>query len=302
MARIRSLKPRFWDSPDTARADLAARLLFMAMWNWADDSGRGTANLKELEAFAFPNDDVTQLPRRGSGNCAGGCGNCATVWRSFAELFWETVQVYKVDVYVNGGRRYYEISSFREHQSKDFKPNSNFPGPEESEIWDIAREYGLSPLDDEGQCAPPPPPSAQIARLAAENARAVAEKPPLDRDKDRDKDIKDLSDPDGSDDQDPLGYLTADDYPDMRPIYSASFEQFWQQYPRKVGKRKAFTAWKSARKRASAEEILIGAKRYAADPNRDDKFTKHPDGWLNRDGWLDEDLPGSKTAVDWESL
>ena len=114
---------------------------------------------------------------------------------------------------------------------------------------------------------------------------------------------KDLLNPDGLSDIDPLAHITEDDYPDtFKPIYSATFEQFWEQYPRKVGKRRAFTAWKSARKRASTEEILIGAKRYAADPNRDDKFTKHPDGWLNRDGWLDEDLPGVKTAVDWESL
>ena len=66
MPRIRNLKPQFWDSPDTARADLACRLLYMAMWNWADDAGRGTANLKELEAFAFPNDDIQTLPRRAS--------------------------------------------------------------------------------------------------------------------------------------------------------------------------------------------------------------------------------------------
>ena len=57
MARIRTIKPQFWDSPGTARASLRARLFFIAMWNWADDYGVGTANPKQLVGFAFPNDD-----------------------------------------------------------------------------------------------------------------------------------------------------------------------------------------------------------------------------------------------------
>jgi hypothetical protein len=37
--------------------------------------------------------------------------------------------------------------------------------------------------------------------------------------------------------------------------------------------------------------ILAGAKRYAADPNREDEFTAHPSTWLNQDRWLDGPLP-----------
>jgi hypothetical protein len=37
--RIRSIKPEFWDSPSTASASVRVRLLFIAMWNWADDHG-----------------------------------------------------------------------------------------------------------------------------------------------------------------------------------------------------------------------------------------------------------------------
>lgn len=174
MPRIRSLKPRFWDSPDTAKADLAPRLLFMAMWNWADDSGRGTANLKELEAFAFPNDDVTQLPRRSR-------GNSAAVWRNFAEVFWEAVQCYGVDLYEVGGRRYYEISSFRDHQSKNFRADSSLPGPADGKKWDLASEYGLTTADTDSEVAESPPDSRGISALSCRTS-------PLDRDEDRDRD------------------------------------------------------------------------------------------------------------------
>jgi hypothetical protein len=174
MPRIRTLKPQFWDSPSTAKADLAPRLLFMALWNWADDAGRGTANLKEIEAFAFPNDDVTQLPRRSS-------RNSAAVWPNFAELFWETIRDYEVTLYEVGGRRFFEISSFRIHQSKHFKPESSLPGPEDGRIWDLASEYGLDQSPDTDS-------SAQIRLDSSRNSALSRRDPPLDRDRDRDRD------------------------------------------------------------------------------------------------------------------
>jgi hypothetical protein len=66
------------------------------------------------------------------------------------------------------------------------------------------------------------------------------------------------------------------------------FEEFWKVFPRKVGKGEARKAFRNALKRASAEEIVAGAKRYAA-TKPDPEFTKHPGPWLNADRWLDED-------------
>ncbi|WP_260973549.1 hypothetical protein [Mycolicibacterium llatzerense] len=184
MPRIRTIKPRFWDSPSTAQADLAPRLVFMAMWNWADDSGRGTANLKELEAFAFPNDTVTTLPRRSCANCAGtganSAGGCGT-WRSFGHILAEVQKCYGVVFYRVLCRNYFVIPSFKAHQSKDFKPNSGFPSPDEGEIWDLTRdfpEYTCSSGDS----------SAQFAQPVAEDQLLAAENRPLDRDKDGDRD------------------------------------------------------------------------------------------------------------------
>jgi hypothetical protein len=65
------------------------------------------------------------------------------------------------------------------------------------------------------------------------------------------------------------------------------FEEFWRVFPRKVGKGAARKCWRNALKRATAEEIIAGAKRYAA-LKLDLEFTKHPGPWLNADRWLDE--------------
>ncbi len=70
----------------------------------------------------------------------------------------------------------------------------------------------------------------------------------------------------------------------IKLVDGGSFEGFWSVYPRKIAKGSARKAYRSALRRASADEILAGAKRYKPDP----QFTKHPATWLNADCWLDE--------------
>src|SRR3990167_3618163 len=74
----------------------------------------------------------------------------------------------------------------------------------------------------------------------------------------------------------PTGYLPPND-----------FDEFWAVYPRKIGKGGARKSHRNALKRATAVEILAGAKRYAA-TKPDPQFTKHASTWLNADCWLDE--------------
>jgi len=61
MARIRSLKPEFWDDRKLARSTSRdARMLYMGMWNQADEHGRlnGDAAWLKGRVFAFE-DDIT---------------------------------------------------------------------------------------------------------------------------------------------------------------------------------------------------------------------------------------------------
>lgn len=88
------------------------------------------------------------------------------------------------------------------------------------------------------------------------------------------------------------------------------FEDFWKLYPRRVGKRAATTAWKSALGRArliqptehqARGDMIIAALtarvawwKRARTPA--DKIP-HAATWLNRDGWLDELEPTPATAA-----
>ena len=63
------------------------------------------------------------------------------------------------------------------------------------------------------------------------------------------------------------------------------FNEFWNAYPRKLDKAKAFRAFKSALKRAKFEDILAGVIAYRNDPHRNPDYTKYPATWLNSDAW-----------------
>lgn len=133
MARIRQIKPEFWSSPSTASASAVARLLFIAMWNWADDSGHGTGNLKELEGFAFPHDDVAEL----SG------GKC----RNFRDCVSEVCGSFGVVFYAVRGRVYYEIPSWQNHQRNERLAQGKHPLPEEGEILDMTGNGAPKPTE-----------------------------------------------------------------------------------------------------------------------------------------------------------
>jgi hypothetical protein len=81
----------------------------------------------------------------------------------------------------------------------------------------------------------------------------------------------------------------------------AEFEEWYRFYPKHVAKgaaRKAY--WRARAQGASAEDLKLGAVRYAAQvTGRDPKFTKHPATWLNAECWKDEpdEQPASSDPV-----
>lgn len=81
---------------------------------------------------------------------------------------------------------------------------------------------------------------------------------------------------------------------------NAGFQQFWQVYPRRVGKLAALKEWQKAVRLDSVENILAGVERY--------KRTKpeyadwcHPRTFLSQGRWMDEvdEAPASQPAEDW---
>jgi hypothetical protein len=59
MARIRTIKPGFWTSEQIVECSTNARLLFIGIWNFADDGGVIPASIKSLKMQIFPGDDFS---------------------------------------------------------------------------------------------------------------------------------------------------------------------------------------------------------------------------------------------------
>lgn len=123
MARIRSIKPEFWSSPNLP-PDPWVRLLYMAMWNWADDNGIGTANPRELLGFAFPNEDHIRLV-------------------DFRRMLVEIHRVFGVKFYSVAGRPYFSIPSWERHQKFDRRSKGRYPSPDHPDaVPDLQEDKG----------------------------------------------------------------------------------------------------------------------------------------------------------------
>ena len=68
------------------------------------------------------------------------------------------------------------------------------------------------------------------------------------------------------------------------------FDAFWASYPRRVDKNPARKAWRAARRRAPAAQIIAAAAEYTRQvqaAGTQPRFVKHPSTWLNADGWTE---------------
>lgn len=57
MSRIRSIKPEYWSSEQVMAVCRDARLMFVGIWNFADDEGRFKWKARTIKAQVFPGDD-----------------------------------------------------------------------------------------------------------------------------------------------------------------------------------------------------------------------------------------------------
>ena len=59
MARYRRIKPEFWSDDKVIELTHSARLFFIGLWNFADDTGVHKNNPRQLKAEIFPADDIS---------------------------------------------------------------------------------------------------------------------------------------------------------------------------------------------------------------------------------------------------
>ena len=149
MGRIRSIKPEFPQSETIGRLSRDARLLFVQLWTFVDDSGRARASSRLLASALYPyDDDAPKLIERWLGELEReGC-----------------IRRYTVD-----GNSYLDIPNWLKHQKIDRPSQSRIPEfVEPSRALDEPSTTDLGPrIMDLGSRTKDLGPSTEVAAGAA---------------------------------------------------------------------------------------------------------------------------------------
>ena len=125
MPRIRTIKPEFWTSEQIVECSTNARLLFIGLWTFADDSGIHPASTKRLKMEIFPGDPFTDEEVD------------ALVGELIAN---DLVRRYSVD-----GKDFWIVTGWADHQRID-RPNPKYPRPLDDHSTNVRRAVvGRSP-------------------------------------------------------------------------------------------------------------------------------------------------------------
>lgn len=150
MARIRSLKPEFWDDRKLARlVSRDARMLYMGLWNHSDEHARCNGDPHWVKGRIFPyDDDLTD--------------------DGVAELLAELVKAERVVAYEIDGDPYLWLPKLGQHQRLDPKVDSRLPQPPD----DPPGAHQSAPPPDDAPPAPHEP--AHRADLSAQDPDSSA--------------------------------------------------------------------------------------------------------------------------------
>jgi len=323
VARIRSIKPEFFTSETLARVPKSARLTFIGLWTYADDNGVGPDNFRLITAALYPlEEDVN--------------GTLVEVIEELRLLeHVGVIQRYSVD-----GKRFLFIKSWDEHQkiSHPAKPrywrpmpgDGNPPGARPVVTFGAAPETlrqssGESPESLPGAESGPISDECLIldghsghSDTADKRAGEPAGQDALRR---TSGDLPESLRPEqgaGSREQGAGNSLSLNS-PTQPPLLTVVpsgplaplaerpadlFDEFWNAYPRHVGKAKAKSTFATKVKNGADPAVVVAAARSYADRCRttkqDPQFIPHPTTWLNRESWtddLDEALPQAATGT-----
>ncbi|MBM4553978.1 hypothetical protein GS466_02360 [Rhodococcus hoagii] len=224
MPRIRTIKPEFFRSPSTAKASFPARILYEAMWCWADDYGIGETNVYGLLGFAFCDEDQITVSELQS-------------------LLKEVANAYDVTFYEVEKRHYFAVPSWDEHQKTQRKAGRRNPTPADPRSSLDLRFHGSTETAQQTQ--------GNSVRTQGDSLPGTGEQGTGNRGR---RDLRSSA-------------------ARHRP---APLRRVLAGVPAAQDRRKAVKAFTAAVKRASVDQIIDGAYRYAQDPNRQEQYTKYP--------------------------
>lgn len=322
MARIRTVKPEFWEDETIGTLSRDARLLFIATFNMADDEGLLRWTVAYIKAQAFLYDEDMGAAR-------------------VNELMGELVTSGVVYPY-RGGKSQQQLGmivNFHKHQRVNRPQPSKLPPPSlqlaavrllyakrdhyichlcgyptnETPALVVGPTAGRSDLDPSPDHLVPRSKGGTDHPGNIRNSHVSCNKGRGDRPIESftmPRSVARLLGVNGSRTDsvngsvnDSVSPTLIDSRPEGKgkeeegkrsktPVAAAPdplFDEFWQAYPRKTDKGNARKAWAKAIKKREPQAIIAAATAYAAS-KPEPRFTAHPSTWLNGERWDDQPL------------
>lgn len=281
--RIRTVKPEFWRSDDIDALELVDRLLFIGLWNYVDDEGRGVDRPASIAADLFAG-DLERDPEGTSVRVHGGLKRLHA-----AGL---------IDRYEVGGRRYLVVVNFLKHQRINRPTESRLPAPTSGNP--IPPDPSVRPHGDVSEGSP-----LGTGEQGKGNRGAGTDL--LTADAASARDLGDRSPLDGLGGPAPItAELVLIHGPDPEPepardpVRPLGFEAFWDACPRKIGKGKARSEYERAVRRGIPPERLrqrmeMFARTHAL-ARTEQKYIPYPATWLHQSRWEDDHVAPDPAA------
>lgn len=268
MARARNIKPGFFLDDKLGELDPLARILFAGLWCIADREGRLNDRPKRIKIETLPYDDC----------------DIDALLESLADAGF-------ILRYENQGNKYICIKNFLKHQNPHNKEaESTIPAPLIADYYTSGEQKELEQHSTS---------TVQVQDLHSTNPADSLNPHPLTFNPHTDTLSSPVPAEISSSKEDGAQIKSGKDG------YSSEFIEFWDAYPRKKEKAKAYRAWKARLKEhVSCEDMTKAASNYALDCSNsgtEEKYIKLPSTFIGPDkpfqDYVNWTLPQSK-AVD----
>lgn len=334
MARIRSIKPEFWMDRKLARKmSRDARMLYVGLWNQADEHARLNGDLMVIKGAVFPYDDDIDLTVIDKLLDEIASAECAIRYEVDEDPYvflpklskHQRLEASKVPSRLppppgKGGPPHGRGSradsskpraneSARDADSSESRSSTTEDPSERRKIGTNhlaehameSAEVDASPdtssrLDSSANVQVGP----QSTSRANESARGADESALFYVAGSREQGACSRDAARGDVDAKPHLAAVPDSAADEPPRVTPDFDAFWAVYPKRVDKGHARTAWKAALKRGAKPDAVIAAAAEFAESKvgSDKQFIPYPATWLNGERYNDapEEFTTRKTS------
>lgn len=141
MARMRTIKPEFWTDDEIVDLDILAKLLYIGLWNFADDDGYFEASARRIKRLIFPDNDY----------------DVATALEAL-------VASERIGLFDSDQGRIYRVLRFKEHQRPQHPTPTKYTN---------IRAVSGNPHEDSGEVMSPHPVEESRGGESSEGSTAV---------------------------------------------------------------------------------------------------------------------------------